>query len=364
MKVTFLLGNGFDIGLGLKTRYEDFYKIYQEEEKKDDPNIREFKAVLRDRSKINKIIDWSDFEKAFGAHSRDFDIEGKQLYIDRFKHFIRRFNRYLEEEVKKLDYSNRKLIGDTMLKGIAEYFYIRTGAKEAIQRLYTGNDRVYNFISFNYTKSIDVCTDILKSILLEEKKSRRVGRVVHLHGYIEKNMILGVNDSTQILNENFSKDDKIVKLLVKPKQNALLKTTYDSQARTVIDQSNIICVYGMSIGETDKDWWDYISNWLSRNTSRALVILKHDDEYDERFTFVQQEMMDEVLETFLSYSTLDDTVKEKITDRIYIDFNHDIFQMGLCKNQNIEDSTIDNETLIDTINRISEELKEGNVVEF
>ena len=28
MNITFLLGNGFDIGLGMPTRYEDFYKEY------------------------------------------------------------------------------------------------------------------------------------------------------------------------------------------------------------------------------------------------------------------------------------------------------------------------------------------------
>ena len=28
LNITFLIGNGFDIGLGLKTRYKDFYKYY------------------------------------------------------------------------------------------------------------------------------------------------------------------------------------------------------------------------------------------------------------------------------------------------------------------------------------------------
>lgn len=28
MKVVFIIGNGFDINLGLQTRYEDFYKFY------------------------------------------------------------------------------------------------------------------------------------------------------------------------------------------------------------------------------------------------------------------------------------------------------------------------------------------------
>ena len=68
MKITFLIGNGFDIGLSMPTRYEDFYKHYckiRVGENGDTNNIFQFKTMLKDRNddKIKKIIDWSDFEK-------------------------------------------------------------------------------------------------------------------------------------------------------------------------------------------------------------------------------------------------------------------------------------------------------------
>ena len=30
MNITFFIGNGFDLNLGLKTRYQDFYKYFHE----------------------------------------------------------------------------------------------------------------------------------------------------------------------------------------------------------------------------------------------------------------------------------------------------------------------------------------------
>lgn len=42
--VTFLIGNGFDIGLGLRTQYKDFLPLYLESEN-DSPVIKKLKKV-------------------------------------------------------------------------------------------------------------------------------------------------------------------------------------------------------------------------------------------------------------------------------------------------------------------------------
>ncbi len=48
IRVTFLIGNGFDLNLGLDTRYEDFYPHYLEDGRfhTDDPEILQFKEAL------------------------------------------------------------------------------------------------------------------------------------------------------------------------------------------------------------------------------------------------------------------------------------------------------------------------------
>ena len=48
IRVTFLIGNGFDLNLDLKTKYQDFYPHYLWDNRfrTDDPDIFRFKELL------------------------------------------------------------------------------------------------------------------------------------------------------------------------------------------------------------------------------------------------------------------------------------------------------------------------------
>lgn len=334
MYITFLIGNGFDIGLGLKTRYEDFYKKYCVVTEQDNINISSFKLMLSERNndKDSQIIDWADFEKAFGAHSRDFTIETKDLYIERFEDFVSKFNAYLEAEEANLDYSQEDLIADTMRKAVTTYYHIRNADKIEIEKTYNNiqGKRYYQFISFNYTRTADTCAQILAKKLSSDS-NREVGTVSHIHGYIDANMIMGVNDPSQIANEELRSDPDIVSEIVKPQQNVESRTNYEADVESAINRSHIICVYGMSLGATDKKWWNYISHWLAANASRKLVILKYDTNYNIRFTHSQRKVTNGVVSSFLSYSDLPDNKKTEILPRIYIGVNHNVFSMNLRK---------------------------------
>ncbi len=64
---SFLIGNGFDVNLGLKTRYAEFYKYYLDIPT-DNKNIRALKEHLRE----NKSDFWSDLEIALGKYTTRF----------------------------------------------------------------------------------------------------------------------------------------------------------------------------------------------------------------------------------------------------------------------------------------------------
>lgn len=344
MNITFLLGNGFDIGLGLKTGYENFYEEYSQILATDNKNINSFKTILMNRNADDqkKIIDWSDFEKAFGQHSSDFTIEEKMDYIERFEDFVANFNTYLENEEKRVDFSSTDLIAKTMNTAVTTYYHIRTADRESVQNIYTSADhnRTYNFISFNYTKSVDECARILKQHLKPDS-SRDVGKVLHIHGFVEENMIMGVNDATQIINEDFAKDEDVVREIVKPQQNSDVRANYEKQVLDTINSSNIICVYGMSIGETDKKWWSHIAQWLSKSEKRALVILKYDKKYNKRFPFVQNRFIDSVTNKFLELSEQTQDVQAVIRSRVFVGMNHNVFSMALCKKTKKEGTLLD-----------------------
>ena len=335
MKITFMLGNGFDIGLGLDTSYESFYRDYCGNTAKDNKNIKDFKEYLAKRQdeEVKKIIDWSDFEIAFGQHSNDFRDDQKKEYIERFEDFVIRFNEYIENKEKRVDYSNEEQIGQMMKTAVTTYFHVRPADNAAIQAVYDSfpnSPREYNFVTFNYTKTIDECVEKLKKSI-EKESHRRVGKVLHIHGYLEDTMIMGVNDPTQISNPIFAKDEEIIREIVKPTQNADARMNYEKQVMSVIDTSDIICVYGMSLGDTDKKWWVHLANWLTKGQRRTLVILKYDKDCNKSFPFQVRRKTDEVLKRFLSFAELDDSAKENISKRVYIGLNHNVFGMKLYK---------------------------------
>lgn len=100
---------------------------------------------------------------------------------------------------------------------------------------------------------------------------------MHLHGTINEELILGVNDTSQIANEGFRNNQLYRQLLVKEEANKRFGQNKTQEARQIIDDSEIICVFGASIGITDKMWWTYISKWLQRSGNHRLIIFMKND---------------------------------------------------------------------------------------
>ena len=67
MNITFLIGNGFDLNLGLKTSFSDFLKVYKEPQAGDSDVIKKFKSYFLKDENL-----WSDAEMAFGKITDDF----------------------------------------------------------------------------------------------------------------------------------------------------------------------------------------------------------------------------------------------------------------------------------------------------
>ena len=59
MKITFLIGNGFDISCGMKSSYKDVCNVYKHTYS-DNKVLQNFK---------DEISDWGDFEMELAAHA-------------------------------------------------------------------------------------------------------------------------------------------------------------------------------------------------------------------------------------------------------------------------------------------------------
>lgn len=68
MNITFLIGNGFDLNIGLSTTFSDFLERYVEVSLSDTAIIQHFKSsVLKDTEL------WANAELAFGAATQQFE---------------------------------------------------------------------------------------------------------------------------------------------------------------------------------------------------------------------------------------------------------------------------------------------------
>lgn len=117
--------------------------------------------------------------------------------------------------------------------------------------------------------------------------------------------------------------------IVKPLQNQVIRMNFDNRATRIIKGSSIICVYGMSIGVTDKKWWKLIMDWLQENSARHLIVLQHKE--GTRFTFRWNRLVKEVRAKLFLYGNIPEEKQSDLVSRIHIEFNHDIFAMNLRK---------------------------------
>ena len=101
------------------------------------------------------------------------------------------------------------------------------------------------------------------------------------------------------------------------------------RAEEMINNSSIICIFGMSMGLTDKRWWERIITWLLSNEQRILIIyLRENKEILKRKipTYLirkREEKRQEFWEKGKGKN--DDSLYERVKSRIIVVFNSKLF---------------------------------------
>ena len=97
MNITYIIGNGFDLTLGLPTSYKHFYRYYKGlDPTKDSKLIHELKDDIRQYEEKN----WSDLEAGLGkftTHINKFE-DFEEIYLNihpRLTEYIRRIENTL-----------------------------------------------------------------------------------------------------------------------------------------------------------------------------------------------------------------------------------------------------------------------------
>jgi len=263
MKVTFIVGNGLDISLGMETSYPEFYK-YIKDKKKDTKNPI-YIAIQNDHE------DWSDFEVALGRHTEGIELLSSKKARDIFvEEFFESYNEVLEDLADYLGFKQAEL-KEKAVSYIMRREHIYSELKDGAARKITtvlGNQPIeLGLVTLNYTNSLEQL--LYQNANYMKNRGMILKSVHHAHGSLAEYLTIGVNDESQLsaaLSDE-SKDNLIKSKLLSSMDDDRLGTT-----ENIIASSSIIVIYGTSLGETDAYIWQKVVSWLRTKTNGYVIV--------------------------------------------------------------------------------------------
>ena len=333
--ITFMIGNGFDINLGLKTSYSDMYQEYIESPSKDSP-VRLLKKVLKDDAPMYET--WGDFEMAMAKHATQYGDEDS--FVTALRDFRRHLSRHLQKENKIFTTFRHNSQGSASSyrqefdKSLDSFYkgQIPNVVREIDKALSSGTRR-YRFIVFNYTDTLD-------SIARISRKLPDI-TVSHIHGRLGEDILLGIDNLGQMGKTLFNCAEKTKRTFIKPTFNEEYDSERLNTTLEMIRSSDVICAFGVSFGESDKMWLDAVVNWLQEHPTNHLVYYVYSEkDYSDVFPDEKMEEEDELKRALLKRLCKEPSLVQKIFNQVHIPLGHKIFdfekvERGLS-NQKIE----------------------------
>lgn len=281
-KVTFILGNGFDLGLGLKTSYNDMYDSYVMHNKGDSPNISDFKFELMF---YDSYDNWSDFEMGMAKYAKQLSSE--EDLIECVRNFKQHMVKHLREENDSI--TKIRLNSDGILKLQNELTRSKTKfyqgltpnvTKQIKNLIGDARSTEYNYITFNYTTVLEY---IFAMVELEKPP-------LHIHGTLDKDVVLGVDNIEQLNDIRFELSKKGKRAFIKSEFNNQYDEDRVDTAMKIINESDIICTYGFSMGDSDRTWINALIEWMIADKNHHLVVYQYDTQKYNQYNY--DEIMD------------------------------------------------------------------------
>lgn len=255
-------------------------------------------------------------------------IKQAQKFLDLYEHITDELANYLSKEEKSFEFSKinkEKFYTDL---SVPEK-YLPASEANKLTKYYNKwlGVRNIHLITLNYTRSIE-------SIIGSKGVNSQIGShsggqsillrsLEHLHGYIDERMILGVDDVSQISNQEFRDNPEIIEAFVKPISNKASKSTIDDKCGNLIKSADLIFVFGCSLGITEKMWWMLMGEQLRRGM--IIVIFKRGSEINRRHLYKLLPLEREIKQNFLNMTDLNDSEKKSYSENIIVAINTEIF---------------------------------------
>jgi hypothetical protein len=258
-----IIGNGFDLSLGLKTSYKDFI------------TSNYFISLIRNNNSLafflnekQEINNWVDIEKELTNYSIQTNEDKSKVKND-FKELKNALIDYLNEAQEKEINQDSK-------------------AFEMIKNEISDTDIIYNF---NYTNTIFKIAEMLNIQNIKDKHS-------FVHGLLEnKNIIFGVEDKARINNKH---------IFLKKSSNLNFAESSIIRVLNNSDEKINLVIFGHSLGITDSSYFSsYFSNHTSKyNRTKMKLYYFGEDAHDEMMSIIDEYTINH-LTNFKHYNDLE-----------------------------------------------------------
>lgn len=255
----FVVGNGFDLNLKLKTSYNEFInsELVKEYSNKHQNGLIKF---LYEKNKLS----WIDIERELKEYSeylmtdRPFGTDTAETQFDRQKKEFRKdynelcdiLKKYLKEVTKEIPSEHTKSAAYKVLE-------------EKVCKKGT-----YCILNFNYT---DTIKKIINCDFNDGSRTHQNSHIQYVHGNLEEDIVFGIEDKASV-------DTSHVFLYKSHNQKQDI-----SSLRRYLDESLNIIFFGYSLGETDHSYFDEFFKHYSTHGCHYKHITfyyKDDDAYD------------------------------------------------------------------------------------
>lgn len=322
MNIVYIIGNGFDINVGMKTRYTDFYLHYKLTKSKTELISNLKKEISKD------IFNWSDLELAFGKYTANLNSinEFDEVYED----IVDNLADYLNNIEEKFDVSSVNL--NKLFENICRPELALSD--EDIHELNTyknhwpNEDWSVNIITLNYTTTLEkILGENIIPIQIGSHHTHKIElrNIQHIHGYTDNRTVMGVNDISQIDKKDFHENQEILEALIKTKCNRVQRHNVDKLCEGYINKAQIICIFGSSIGDTDNYWWELIGEQVKRGVK--VIIFSKGEEIKKRFGQKAARTQRAVKNLFLNKTNLSEEEKKLYEENIYVGVNTFMFDI-------------------------------------
>lgn len=279
MNILFIIGNGFDLRLGLPTGYPDFLDHYKKQNPKHGIEVKTSKEEFFKFIGHVENEEWKDLEASLGKFT---------LHLTdkiRFLEFYRDINLSLVDYLSDIEEEANSTFTNEQSEHLKQslltpYNYLNNRERELFKK-YLSGDLYASIISFNYTSFLEtLCKGHIEKgkyyDIPDSPRIFRLNQIKHIHGRLtEKSILLGVDNEEQIANEDFRLDEDILDVMIKPRGNENIGSLIESTCQYLIKGADIIYIFGSSLGETDKTWWTAIKERFS-NSQVIILYFVHD----------------------------------------------------------------------------------------